>query len=92
MPGRFEANGEKRILWRFVNILVAVCATGALLLGSLNAWAVRDYLQFKDSYAQHETNRLAVEAATRERMKWQEAALSAIAMKLDIPIPPPPQR
>ncbi len=85
-------NGEKRILWRFVNILIAVCATGALLLGALNAWAIKDYLDFKQSYARELAERARGDAQRDERQKWQEAALAAIAAKLDITIPPPPPR
>jgi hypothetical protein len=88
---RAESNGEKRILWRFVNVLIAICATGALLLGTLNAWAIRDYLEFKGQYAREMSERDKAQAALQERLKWQEAALVAIAAKLEIVIPSPPR-
>jgi len=75
---RETTNGEKRILRH------AVGAAFALGL-AVNAWAIKDYLAFKQVHQQ-------AEAATVERLKWQEAALTAIAAKLGIAIPPPPQR
>ena len=85
------SNGEKRVLWRFVNVLIAICAAGALLLGTINGWAIKDYLDFKEDHAQMERQNVSYRAAMLERMKWQETVFLAIAKKMGIPVPPPPE-
>ena len=73
---RREPNGERQLLRQTTLALIMVYM-------ALNTWAVGDYVL-------HKMHQQGTESALHERLEWQEAALQAIAKKLEIPIPPPP--
>ena len=84
------SNGEKRLLWRFLEILIAVCGIGALMLGALNMWAIRDYLEFKQISAQRWHADALSDQRRDDRHRWEQRVLLKIADKLQIEVDQPP--
>ncbi len=85
MAQQLNTNGEKKILWRGVEALLALLTIITTVTTTAATWAITDYLAFKHQHVMDQ-------ARQDERMRWEESTLMAIAKKLDIPIPPPPER
>ena len=85
-----ESNGEKKILWRLLEVALAFGAAVAVIATTLNAWVVKDYLSFKRQSDERWRLEATTDAARDERDRWQQVTLKAIADKMQIPVPDPP--
>jgi hypothetical protein len=87
---RAETNGEKKILWRMIEILILLVGVGAAIATSINVWAIQDHLEFKREVAARWEKEAKRDSSHDERERWMSATVLAIAKKLDIPVTPPP--
>lgn len=85
-------NGEKQLLWKFLEISVTIIGAAALLATAINAWVVRDYLEFKQTSSVRWEKEASRDAFRDEQIRWQQEVLRQVAKKLDIVVPPPPAR
>ncbi len=84
---RIVPNGEKALLWKgLIGLLTLVVSAST----AVAAWAIQDYLDFKERYSIEVQAHVRDDARLLERLRWQEATLQAICGKLDIRCPTPP--
>ena len=85
-----SSNGEKRMLWRLLEIAVMLIGGAATVATAINVWAVKDYLDFKATTARRWEEEAKRDTRQDVWIRWQSKVLIALAKEHKLSVPDPP--